>query len=92
VPTPLIKVTATRAKMEALIRNTIIGSPRAVGWNNPRKAMVIAASTSLNTRFCLLARRDDAAVRYQDFSDSILAYVLVSRPYVLLSRIDPSEV
>lgn len=33
VPAPLIKVTATSVKMEALIRNTIIGPP--VGLANP---------------------------------------------------------
>ena len=41
---PLIKVTATKAKMEAVIRNTTIESP-CMGWITPCKPIVIAAVT-----------------------------------------------
>jgi hypothetical protein len=65
VPNPLIKVTETRAKMEALIRNMIIGSP---WWaENPRKSILVSACSFSEYRFLLTRRRDDAGVRYRYF-------------------------
>jgi hypothetical protein len=52
-PNPLIKVTATKAKMEALISNTIIGSPLRRLGQTPRNLIVIAPLPSVNTTFCL---------------------------------------
>jgi len=69
--------------MEALIRNTIIGSPW-VGCKTPRKVIVIATITLVNTAFCLLAR---AIILH--YSTGTFRSILT---YVLLSRIDPSEV
>jgi hypothetical protein len=49
----LIKVIATKAKMEAVMANTIIGSPVRWPGLTPRKPRVIARQGSVNTGYRL---------------------------------------
>ena len=69
--------------MEAVIANTIIGSPGG-GQEGPRKAIVIATLTIVNTAFCLRAQATSL-----HYSTGTFWLILA---YVLLSRMDPSEV